>query len=398
MPQGVRTGIPLAIPGLACHLRRAELRNMANALTSKSSVSVERRAEFVECLSFVLGKIREAALDSFRCQRQVEVAFSGMLFRKNFATSYRLPSVSQKVAFGGILFGKKGATRVRIIAFRPLISEHAFTGHAMLSEHDRQAIADLIVRARADGDLCELEPLGWFRAQPTSDLRLSKWDTELFNYFFNEPWQIGLVVQAAKSAPTRARFFLRESDGALRPESYHELIAPTIPRNLLLRLEKKAVAEPVNHPAPVAAWPASVPMRHRPPWIPSWTAIATLGIVLALVYWWASSFKKASLPTPLNQPLAANQDADRREQAERQAAALWKKFEEETWRQIQETEAGAATAKLHEEALTKELQVPPRGELTRPPAVPMQPSSPARADKNPDTERQRSMPALHRPR
>ena len=104
--------------------------------------------------------------------------------------------------------------------------------------------------------------------------------------------------------------------------------------------------------------------------------------------------RKGSLPTPLNQPLAANQDADRREQAERQVAALWKKFEEETLLQIQGTEAGAAAAKLHEEALTKELQVPPRAELARPRAVPMQPGSPARADKNPDTERQRSMPAL----
>ena len=332
---------------------------------SESSVSVEKRTEFVECLSFVLGEIREAALDNSPCPRQVEVAFRGMMFGKNFDTSYRLPSLSKKVEFGGVLFGKKGATRVRIIAFRPLISEHAFGGGATLSEHDRQAVAELIVRMRADGDLCELEPLGWFRAHPMSDLRLSKWDTELFNYFFNEPWQIGLVVRPAKSAPTRARFFLRESDGALHPEGYQELVVPTIPRNLLLRLNRKTAADPLKRAAR-AALPVSVPMQHRAPGTPSWTAVSTVGIVLVLANWWASSPARVTLPAPFNHPPAANQDANREEQTQQQAAALWKKFEEETSRQIQQDEAAAA--KQPEEALTRQLQPPPRKELATPPA------------------------------
>jgi|SRR5579863_3253641 len=332
---------------------------MANALMSESSVSVEKRAEFVECLSVVLGDIREAALDNSRCSRQVEVVFSGMLFGKTFRTSCRLPSLSKKVELGGLLFGKKGATRVRIITFRPLMSEHAFGSDAALSEHDRKAVAELIVRMRVDGDLCELQPLGWFRAHPISDLRLSKWDTELFNYFFNEPWQIGLVVRPAKSAPTRARFFLRESDGAFHPESYQELVIPTIPRNLLLRLERKTAADPPKRVAP-----APVAMRHSAPGTPSWIAMSTLSIVLALVYWWASSPRRVALPAPFNHPLAANQDANRQEQMEQQAAALWKKFEEETSRQIQEGQAAAVAAELEEEALT----------------APKKPSTPARTE------------------
>lgn len=90
---------------------------MPNALMSESSVSVEKRAEFVECLSFVLGEIREAALDNSPFPRQVEVAFSGMLFGKNFDISYRLPSLSKKVAFGGVLFGKREQPGFALLLF-----------------------------------------------------------------------------------------------------------------------------------------------------------------------------------------------------------------------------------------------------------------------------------------
>ncbi len=72
----------------------------------------------------------------------------------------------------------------------------------------------VIAAASTREELVGLEPLGWFRSHPRSDLSLTEHDLEIANALFPQPWQIGLVMRPANSALTRARFYYREVEGS----------------------------------------------------------------------------------------------------------------------------------------------------------------------------------------
>ncbi|HLK49411.1 MAG TPA: hypothetical protein VKT49_14820 [Bryobacteraceae bacterium] len=158
----------------------------------------------------------------------------------------------------GILLGTKDELRVRILAFRRLVPRRIFGRSATLSDGDRDAVARLIARPPAEGELYGLEPVGWFRAEPRRSLVLSDLELELLNTFFTEPGQVGMVLRAASFGPTRARFYVREPDG-FAVQMYRELIVPAVAERPMLVVEGGGP----QRERPAAA-PGQVPLRERP--------------------------------------------------------------------------------------------------------------------------------------
>src|SRR5581483_9950909 len=97
----------------------------------------------------------------------------------------------------GLLLGTRDETGVRVLAYRRLVPKRTLGRSGALSDSDRDAIARLIAGPPSEGELYGLEPLGWFRAQPRRDLTLSEWELDLFNEFFKEPRQLGMVLRPA---------------------------------------------------------------------------------------------------------------------------------------------------------------------------------------------------------
>jgi proteasome lid subunit RPN8/RPN11 len=116
------------------------------------------------------------------------------------------------VETAGVLFGTYRGEEVRIAAFRSVPDDSAFSHSPGLTEAER-AVAELISAARSGRDLPGLEPVGWFRSHPRSDLTFSERDLEISNALFPQPWQVALVLRPGNSAPSRVRFFFRGEPG-----------------------------------------------------------------------------------------------------------------------------------------------------------------------------------------
>lgn len=112
----------------------------------------------------------------------------------------------------GVLFGTREGDEVRITAFRPGTSRGELQKSEALAETER-AIAAVLSAAQNQQELAGLEPMGWFRAHPRSDLNLTERDLEIANHLFSQPWQIALVMRPGNSAASLVRFYVREREG-----------------------------------------------------------------------------------------------------------------------------------------------------------------------------------------
>jgi proteasome lid subunit RPN8/RPN11 len=128
----------------------------------------------------------------------------------------------------GVLFGTYRGEEVRIAAFRAVSDDSAFSHSPGLTEAER-AIAGLISAARSGRELPGLEPVGWFRSHPRSDLKFSERDLEISNALFPQPWQVELVLRPGNSAPSRVRFFFRGEPGPWKAECpFREIALPAV--------------------------------------------------------------------------------------------------------------------------------------------------------------------------
>lgn len=354
-------------------------------------VNAAEHAAHVEWLPSVLEQIRETALEESNRHRPVRLEVTGEFFGKNLDINYRLPFRRRDVEVSGVLLGKREEARVRILAFRPLVSDQADGPINTLSEESRQALVALIAASQADHELHGLEPVGWFRAHPKSNLSLSKRDLAVFDYFFNEPWQIGLVLRPAVSGPTRATCFLRDVDGSIRRHrDYQEVLAPTIPDDATLRAERQPPPSAMQRTSPAAAPRVWQPSPSRAQTTPISPAVLLLGAVLGLGYWWIKSPEQNRFHPPHQRP-AAGAEAEGHKQIEQEAAAMWKKWEQEL---REKQEVAALREKLEREALDKGPEELPNGLLKPPQApVPVKPAAPIRADENRPTPRRSLAPA-----
>jgi hypothetical protein len=120
---------------------------------------------------------------------------------------------------GGILFGTAEDGEVRVTAARPVSCEHAFGPHFRLSGNDEKVLRELVAGVGSDPDLRDLTPVGWYRSQTRSPIRLTEADVLLYDRYFPLPWQVSLVLQPRSGEPVRAGFFFRPARGPMQTAS-----------------------------------------------------------------------------------------------------------------------------------------------------------------------------------
>jgi proteasome lid subunit RPN8/RPN11 len=129
---------------------------------------------------------------------------------------------------GGILLGQRLRRRLVIDDYLPLDCEHASGPSFVLSQRDRDALAELLASAERDPD--GLRPVGWYHSHTRSEIFLSEADLALHERFFPEPWQVALVLKPHTFNPTRAGFFFREKDGKIHgTATYQEFVLEPLP-------------------------------------------------------------------------------------------------------------------------------------------------------------------------
>jgi hypothetical protein len=184
----------------------------------------------------------------------------------------------------GILLGTKDECRVRILAFRRMVSKSA---SGLLAEIDRESLARLIVAPPAENELYGLEPVGWFRAQPRYELELSSWELDLLNAFFTEGPQVGMIMRSAGFGPALARFYVREP-GGFQSNVYRHLTLPGMAEGPMLTVEPEAPRPQRPDPLDMerSAWP-DILDEPEPPEAPHgswvWGAVSAIAIVVLLL-------------------------------------------------------------------------------------------------------------------
>lgn len=126
------------------------------------------------------------------------------------------------IAVGGVLFGSRGEKSVRIAAWRPVACEHASGSAFILSQNDRNGLAQLLHESHADPELAGLHAIGWFVSHTREGVSLTESDLEIYNHFFPWSWQIALVIRPFRDRPTRAGFFLRDTEGRVKSDASHQ--------------------------------------------------------------------------------------------------------------------------------------------------------------------------------
>ena len=115
---------------------------------------------------------------------------------------------------GGILLGRHEKGRVLILDYVALPCEHASGPSFVLSPKDHANLAEMLAVAR--GNPSTAQPVGWYHSHTRSEIFLSEADLEIHKRYFPEPWQVALVLKPHTFRPTKAGFFFREQDGAIR--------------------------------------------------------------------------------------------------------------------------------------------------------------------------------------
>ncbi len=102
---------------------------------------------------------------------------------------YRRALIEEIRAAGrGVLFGTHAGDNLRILRWRPVVSEN-----------DTREFVRLLLAAKQDPELRSLQPVGWFVSH-TNDIALNASDQEIFDQYFSEPWQVTLVLSEGANA------------------------------------------------------------------------------------------------------------------------------------------------------------------------------------------------------
>ena len=219
------------------------------------------------------------------------------------------------IEVGGILYGTRDGRTVRVLAMRPIACEHARGPSFVLSDRDRVALNEQLLRDKDDPHLDGLISVGWFLSHTRSEITLSKSDLEIYSIFFPAPWQIAMVVRPGRAGSMRAGFFVREADGTVKSEhSYQEFNFPDRLAGVLDRPPERPRERPERRvssfyresaaPAPAEARPSEVPVayentgpqllkppapRRKWPWLVTWALVVIAIAVIGLRYWMTNS-------------------------------------------------------------------------------------------------------------
>ena len=238
------------------------------------------------------------------------------------------------IEVGGLLYGTREGGTTRILAIRPLTCEHARGPALLLSDHDRQALAQQLEKDGEDAGLAGFECVGWFLSHTRSEIDLTEMDAEIYNTYFPAPWQVSMVIRPNRGGAMRAGFFVREGDGSVNvARSYQEFnfpdrlaglldhaprpdrqagdrqagdrggrdLRPPEWRNQARGAELVPLDEPYPGTAPVAAsheglrWLPAPPPRSKWPWL-----VAAAVVVLGLVALGGQFFLDQAGPQPIS--------------------------------------------------------------------------------------------------
>jgi len=120
---------------------------------------------------------------------------------------------------GGILFGRRDGNHIEILEWREIACEHAKGPGFDLSEVDERLLEGMLVNARVDPHLSQMEVVGWFRTRTKGPVFLSDADAAFLRKYFQEPSQIVLVIRPHMYEPAQAGIFLPGEEGETRAES-----------------------------------------------------------------------------------------------------------------------------------------------------------------------------------
>jgi hypothetical protein len=132
---------------------------------------------------------------------------------------YSVPMGGAEV--GGVLYGLKEGLRVRILMARPLECEHAFGPCFRLSPNDFARLSARVRQPQIDPLLAGMTVVGWYHSHTRSDIGLTDADRAIHREFFNQPWQLALVLRPTALHPTRVGVFQRRSDSSVVPNGEH---------------------------------------------------------------------------------------------------------------------------------------------------------------------------------
>ena len=221
------------------------------------------------------------------------------------------------VEVGGLLYGTREGRTVRLLAIRPINCEHARGPAFQLSDADKEVLTEQIEHGPEDPRLADLICLGWFVSHTRSEIVLGESDLEIYEQYFNAPWQVTLVIRPGRGGSMRAGFFVREHDGTVRSESsYLEFNFPDRLAGVLDRparadrpsggrghtvyfRESGAAPARREQPQPTApqAGPQLLPApppRSKWPWLVAWVVAVVAAAALGVHYF---------ILTPAVQPL-----------------------------------------------------------------------------------------------
>jgi hypothetical protein len=153
------------------------------------------------------------------------------------------------IEVGGILYGTVEGRRLRIMAVREMVCEHARGPTFHLSENDQGLLAAQLERERDDPRLSGMVAVGWYLSHTRSEITLQQSDLDTYNAFFPEPWQVTMVIRPGRAQAMRAGFFVRESDGAVKTDqSYHDFPFPDRPAGFVDRPSRERLSPAMAPP------------------------------------------------------------------------------------------------------------------------------------------------------
>jgi proteasome lid subunit RPN8/RPN11 len=162
----------------------------------------------------------------------------------------------------GVMFGSVRPGVIRILTWRPIASEYAEGETLRLSHRDRMNLAVQLEVARANPELKDLRPVGWFVTHPNGDVAMNASDLEVHAGFFPESAQVTLVICPTTGGRAEAGFFVREADGTVRSEaSYHPFVLKPSQAPLPQALPSQALP---SQALPSQALPSQVPVSESP--------------------------------------------------------------------------------------------------------------------------------------
>ncbi len=113
---------------------------------------------------------------------------------------------------GGVLFGTHSRRIVTVTAMRPAECSYGSGPVFVLSPADHREFEQIVALPHTEPPLEGLEPVGWFLSHVRDSLVLRPADREIFDRYFQQQWQMVLVMRPGQVGSLRAATIGRDID------------------------------------------------------------------------------------------------------------------------------------------------------------------------------------------